>query len=287
MREWIDTHLHLLYPERLRYDWAAGIPALNKAFHWADYWARAEPQGITQALHMEVDVPAEQIDAEIALIDELAACYPIAGMIAAARPESAEFAAWLDERAGHPRLRGLRRVLHTMPDALSQDELFVRNVQRLGEHKLTFDLCVQARQLPLARRLAQRCPEVQFVLDHCGVPDVAGQGLDPWRQHISELASLPNVACKISGVIAYGDPAHWLRGDINGVCRDLRPFVEHCIESFGWQRVVWGSDFPVCNLTRSLTDWMAVTQALLVACSNTELDALAHDNARRIYRLGA
>jgi predicted TIM-barrel fold metal-dependent hydrolase len=172
-----------------------------------------------------------------------------------------------------------------VPDDVSQTELFRRNLRRLAPAGYTFDLCVLARQLPLAIDLARACPDVPMVLNHCGVPNVAQQEFSPWREDIRALAAMPNVSCKVSGVIAYGDATRWPDGDIDSVAADLRPFVEHAIGCFGWTRVVWGSDFPVCNLTRGLPVWRAVTDRLLEGCSDAELDALAHGNAMRLYRL--
>ena len=102
---------------------------------------------------------------------------------------------------------------------------------------------------------------------------------------LSALAALPQVHCKISGVIAYGNPSRWPEGDIDAIAADLRPFVEHAIECFGWKRIVWGSDYPVCTLTRGLVAWKAVTERLLEGCSDDEIDALARHNAERLYRL--
>jgi predicted TIM-barrel fold metal-dependent hydrolase len=114
---------------------------------------------------------------------------------------------------------------------------------------------------------------------------VASGELEHWRRDIRALAALPNVHCKISGVIAYGDPSRWQGSDVAPVAEDLRPYIEEVIQSFGWQRVVWGSDFPVCKLTKGLTTWKHVTDLLMQGASDSELDALAHGNARRIYRL--
>jgi predicted TIM-barrel fold metal-dependent hydrolase len=122
-----------------------------------------------------------------------------------------------------------------------------------------------------------KAPEVQFVLDHCGVPDVAGKQLDPWRAYITDMAKRPNVAAKISGIIAYGGK-DW-------TVEDLRPFVEHVIESFGWDRVVWGSDHPVCTLTANLTRWVNATHEIIAGASEDEKSKLLSRNAERIYRL--
>ena len=273
----IDTHLHLIYQDRLRYPWLASTPKLNRDFPLEEYLAEARGLGIEAALHMEVDVATADQEAETAFVTGLGA--PIIAAVASCRPESTDFPAALDRLAVNPHVRGLRRILHQSPDELGLAPLFAENLRRLAEHDLSFDLCVQARQLPIAIQLARACPDVRFVLDHCGVPDVAAQALDPWRDGITAVAALPNVACKISGVVAYAG-ADWTTAD-------LRPYVEHCIQAFGWDRVVWGSDWPVCTLTADLTRWVRATHEITSGCSNHERERLLSLNARRIYRLDA
>jgi predicted TIM-barrel fold metal-dependent hydrolase len=117
---------------------------------------------------------------------------------------------------------------------------------------------------------------VQFILDHCGVPDIAAGQLDPWRQHIREISQLPHVACKISGVLAYCAPG---RANLEAV----RPYVEHCLEQFGWDRVVWGSDWPVCTTTSDLRTWLQVTHQLIAATDERDQQKLLNGNATRIY----
>ena len=273
----IDTHLHLIYQDRLRYPWLASTPKLDRDFRLEEYLAEAQGLGVEAALHMEVDVAAEDQAAETAFVTGLGA--PVIAAIAACRPESPDFAASLDRLAGNPAVRGLRRILHQSPDELGQSPLFAENLRRLTQHDLSFDLCVLARQLPIAIRLARACPDVRFVLDHCGVPDIEAQALDPWRERITQLAALPNVACKISGVVAYAG-ADWTTAD-------LRPYVEHCIQAFGWDRVVWGSDWPVCTLTADLTRWVRATHELTSGCTEQETAQLLSLNAQRIYRLSA
>ncbi|WP_102959479.1 amidohydrolase family protein [Mangrovicella endophytica] len=271
----VDTHLHLIYPDRFTYDWLASVPAIDQAFSAEDYWAEAERLGIEAALHMEADVAAGQREAETRFVQGLDA--RIVGAVAAARPEEPAFPAEIERLAAMPRVRGIRRILHTAPDALSQTDLFADNIRRLGPLGLPFDLCVLARQLPVGRSLAAKCPDTQFVLDHCGVPDIAGGGYGTWREAISAIAELPNVAAKISGVVAYAG-ADWGTDT-------LRPYVEHVIECFGWDRIVWGSDHPVCRLTADLTRWVEATHELLAGCSDDEKARLLSRNAVRIYGL--
>jgi predicted TIM-barrel fold metal-dependent hydrolase/L-rhamnose mutarotase len=271
----VDTHLHLVYLDQFTYPWLGGSPALNRQWDVADYFKEAGRLGIETALHMEVDVAEDDMEAETRFV--LGAHPQIGGAIAAARPEYPTFAAHLNRLAALPGVKGIRRILHTQPDDLSRSALFAENIRRLAEPGLSFDLCVLARQLPIGRALAVKCPEVHFVLDHCGVPDIAGGGLDPWREEIRRIAELPNVASKISGVVAYAGQ--------NWTVETLRPYVEHVIECFGWDRVVWGSDHPVCTQTASLTRWVEATRALIAGASPSEQARLLHRNAERIYRL--
>jgi predicted TIM-barrel fold metal-dependent hydrolase len=271
----VDTHCHLVYPDRLRYPWLDSVPALNRPFSLETYLRQARQVGITDTIHMEVDVALPDMEAETTLVTGFAG---IAAAIPSCRPEVPGFAAYLERAAANPKVRGFRRVLHTEPDDLSAAPGFAENVARLGRHGLTFDLCTLPRQLPVVAGLVRKCPDVQFILDHCGIPDVKSGGLDPWRDHIRQLAAMPNVACKVSGVVAYGDPEGW-------TVDDLRPFVDHAIACFGFDRLVWGSDWPVCTLTADLGRWVAASHALVADASADERARLFGGNAIRLYRL--
>jgi predicted TIM-barrel fold metal-dependent hydrolase len=277
----LDTHQHLVYPERYRYSWAAEIPQLTgKAFRYDDYLKAIEGTGVSQTIFMESDAGDPKWRDETKFVQELAATSGslIKGLIANCRPEEESgFEAYV-ESVLSPRLVGFRRILHTVPDELSQKPCFSVNVRLLAKYGRTFDLCVLARQIPLAMALAEKCPDVQFILDHCGVPEIASARLDPWRQYIREIAKFPNVACKISGVMAYCAPGQ-------ATLEAVRPYVEHCLEQFGWDRVVWGSDWPVCTITTDLRTWVDVTRRLIAAAAELDQRKLLRDNATRIYRL--
>lgn len=276
----IDTHQHLLYPDRLRYSWCDGIEKLaGKAYRLEEYRLAAEGTGITETLFMEVAVDEPQVKAEADFFLDLAgrSGTGLAGVIAGARPEHEDFPAYL-ESILRPRLKGLRRVLHTEPDELSQTSRFAQNLDRLAPHGLTFDLCLLSRQLHLGTALLRRVPDVQFVLDHCGIPDIRNNVLDPWRERIRELARLPNLACKVSGLVAYCAPQHV-------TTEAIRPFVEHCVECFGWDRVLFGGDWPVCTLTSSLGRWVEIVREIVGTESPERQTKFFAGNAERIYRL--
>ena len=273
-----DTHQHLVDPNLGPYSWTAGIPQLaGRKFDYSDYLKAIEGTGITRTVFMETT--PDNWAAETPYIFDLAARTEslIHSVISNCDPHADDFAAQLD-RIINWRLVGLRRICHVEPDDFSRSTKFRENVRLAGRRGLTFDLCFMARQLPIAIELAQACPDVQFILDHCGVPDVAAQALDPWRDNIRAIAKLPNVACKISGVLAYAKPE---AANLAAV----RPFVEHCLESFGWDRVVWGSDWPVVTITSTLRDWVSITREIVKHESESNQHKFLHENARQIYRI--
>jgi predicted TIM-barrel fold metal-dependent hydrolase len=276
----VDTHQHLWDPENLSYAWLKPFPTLNRPFRMADYLDAARGLDIEKSVHVEADVDQplmlEETRHLLALADR--ADNPLEGIVACARPEDSEFRDYIEQIIGHPKLKGIRRILHTQPDELGQGKTFVENVRSLATYGLSFDICVLARQLPIAISLVRQCPSVNFILDHCGVPQVKEKALDPWRERIRDISQYPNVTCKISGLVAYADPEHW-------TLNDLRPFVEHVIQCFGWERVLFGSDWPVCTLSATFVRWVDALKILTESAGAANQEMLFHDNAVRVYRL--
>ena len=276
----VDTHQHLWHMDLFGFSWCKDIPQLNRSFRMEDYREAIRGLDVEKSVHVEADADEPYMLDETRFILRLAenSDNPLGGVVACARPEKDGFSEYLAKLVGHPALKGIRRVLHTQPDAVGQTATFIENVRSLSSYGLSFDLCVLARQLPIAIQLVNRCQSVDFVLDHCGVPQVKEHILDPWRDHIHEISSYPNVSCKISGLVAYADPKQW-------TAEDLRPYVEHCIECFGWDRVMFGSDWPVCTVSATLKRWVETLLFLTKAESEINLSKLFYENAVRIYKL--
>lgn len=276
----LDTHQHLVYPAQAGYSWTAGIPALaDQSFSLEDY-AGLTGDAVIGALFMETGVDDADYQAETRFIAGLAAdpAQKILGMIASCRPEENKgYDAWLEECAGLP-VVGYRRILHVMDDSLSQSDVFRRNIRKLGQAGKTFDMCFLPAQLPIAAALAKACDNTSLILNHCGVPDIAGGDMEPWKKDITALAALPNVACKISGLLAY-----CASGTAN--LATIQPYIDHVITAFGADRLVWGSDWPVVNMANGLPDWLDNTQAFLAAFSTVDAEKISHKNATRIYNL--
>lgn len=279
--ELIDTHQHLWNLNQFFYSWCKGIPKLNRSFLMSDYLEATREVEVVKSVHVEADVDEPYMLEETRHILSLSdqPDNPLSGVVACGRPEKEGFSDYLDQIADHPNLKGIRRVLHTQPDEVGQSALFCESVKLLAQYHLSFDLCVLPRQLPIAANLVRQCPGVTFILDHCGVPDVKGRAMDPWRDRLGEISTFSNVACKVSGLVAYADPENWNLDD-------LRPFFDHVIECFGWDRVVWGSDWPVCTLSATLKQWVEAAELLCDGASESDRRKLFYENAARVYRLG-
>ena len=276
----IDTHLHLIYPETFNYPWIADVPALKKPFTLEDYASLTQEAGIEAALFMEVDVAESDSAKEARYFTEQAESgkFSLTGVIAAARPENDGFEAHLDSIASD-RLKGIRRVLHVVEDAISQGSTFRQNIRTLGQRGLPFDLCTLPAQQEIGRALVDACPNTQFVLDHCGNPNIGDlDAFSDWQQTVQQYAERENVCAKLSGMVASGTA-----GAID--IESVRPYLDATLEAFGPERVVWGSDWPVCTLTSSLPDWISIFRKWLGQFSQDEQNSIAQSNARRIYKI--
>jgi len=272
----LDTHLHLIYQDRFAYPWLAGAPKLDRDWTAESYFAEAEKLGIEAAIHMEVDVSEPEILAETQFM--LGVDPRVIAAIANGRPEHGDFPAFLEALdALGGRVKGVRRLLQNQPPELSTTQTFIDNIRRLPAHNLTFDICVKSHELELARRLVAACPDVQFILDHCGNPKIAEGEWDSWAGPLTEIAAFPNVVCKVSGILANVDDT-W-------TVAQIRPYVETVITTFGWHRVVWGSDHPVVTQFASLTAWVNAAREIVSGASMDEQAALFYRNAERIYRI--
>lgn len=277
----LDTHIHLLEPDRFTYAWTAGFPALAGRFDHSDYRQATHGLGIEGGVFMEVDCGEMQSEAHhFCDMAETPGC-PFGKVVAAARPEHEDFLEYLDS-ISHSRLAGIRRVLHTQPDDLSRSSLFRSHVAALGQRNLSFDLCVTEHQLPIAAELIAACPETTFILDHCGCPAIASHTdshlADAWKKHLRPIADFPNTIVKLSGLTAYASPAQR-----NATA--LKPYWETLLEAFGPARILWGGDWPVVNLGDGLSAWVGITRELVADLTEQEQNQILTSTARRIYRI--
>jgi L-fuconolactonase len=277
----VDAHVHFWNPARLNYPWLARLPALNRAFLPEDYSVATKAANVGKMIFVESGCATTQSLGEANWISELAARETrLKGIIAQMPVESGDRVIGpLAALAGNPLVKGVRRNLQdeTNPGFCLHPD-FMTGVHRLATFNFTFDLCIVHHQLPAVTQLVARCPEVFFVLDHCAKPAIRDQRLDPWRQHLCELAALPNIACKISGLVTEADP-------VRCSAPDLQPYVRHTLDCFGFDRALFGGDWPVCQLVTVYENWLAALNAIVADEPQANLTKLFQTNAERIYRV--
>ena len=278
----IDAHVHLWDPAHFRMSWLDGNELLNQRYELNEYAQHTAGIAIEAMVYLEVGVEPAYALLEAQLATHAANIEPkLRAIVAAAPVEFGERTrAYLDAlvETVHP-LSGVRRILQAESDpeyCLRPD--FVRGVELLADYDLSFDICVYHHQLPAASELVRRCPRTRFILDHIGKPDIKGRNLNPWRAQIAELATLRNVMCKISGVVTEADHANW-------ATEDLRPYVDHVIDRFGEERVVFGGDWPVALLASPYARWVETLDALTADMSEAARRRLWAENAREFYKM--
>ncbi len=277
----IDSHVHLYDVERLSYGWLAGVPRLHRTHTLPDFDAARENVAVDGIVFAEVAVDPGLHLAEAAFVQELADRDPrLCGMVAHAPVERGDAVdADLDALQRFATLRGIRRLIETERDpSMCLEPDFVEGVRRVGRRGLSFDICVKHWALVFATELVRRCPDVAFVLDHIGKPGIRHGLREPWWSELQALASMPNVSCKLSGVVTEADHARWTEAEIT-------PYVEHAIDCFGFDRVMYGSDWTVSNLTHRYPEWVAILDRVTAGCSEGERRKLFRDNAIGVYRL--
>ncbi len=280
----IDTHVHLWDSTYLHRPWLKEMPLLNRPYGLEQYLEQTEDLSIEAIVCVEADVLPEERLQEVRWLSDQARQNSLIQGIVAAAPIGIEdrtvLRSYLDTLVAiDPRIKGVRRNIQgeMMPGFCVQPD-FVSDIQMLSEYDLSFDLCLKHRQLGDVIELVRLCPGTRFVLDHASKPDIRQHLLDPWREQIQELATFPNVACKISGMVTEADHQYWTTGDISS-------YMMHVLTVFGEDRVMFGGDWPVLLLASSYHRWVETVDVLTSHKSVSAMRKFWSENARRIYRL--
>jgi len=279
----VDTHLHLWDPSHFRISWLDGNTTLHHTFLADEFAQHSAGVDVAACVYLEVAVDAPYSYLEAVYINHLAQQMPqIQGIVAAAPVEYGEQARayYAALRAIGPRIKGVRRLFQgeSDPNYATRPHV-IAGVQALADYDLSFDICVFHPQLPAVVELVRQCPNVQFILDHIGKPDIKGGQLQPWMRDIEALATHPNVVCKLSGMTTEADHQHW-------TIDDLRPYSDHVFTVFGEDRVLFGGDWPVSLQSTTYRTWVDTVESLISHHTADAQRKFWSENARRVYRLG-
>jgi L-fuconolactonase len=274
----LDAHQHFWEYNPRRDAWITGdMTAIRRDFLPADLEGTLAASGINGSVAVQAD---QSLDETRFLLD-LAARHPfIKGVVGWVDLRSAQLDETLETLARDRRLRGIRHVAQEEPDDFLAQEDVIRGIGRLGRFGLTYDILVFERQLPAAITLTSRLPDQAFVLDHLAKPRIKEGRLEPWATHVKEVARRPNVCCKISGLVTEADWTGWRP-------EHLRPYLDVAFDAFGADRVMFGSDWPVCLVAGTYGRVLGVVDEYAAALSADERDGLFGGNAARFYGLTA
>ena len=275
----IDAHQHFWRYDAARDKWITDAMSVLRR----DYLPQdLEPELARNHVDATIAVQADQSEKETEFLLDLAQRHSfIAGVVGWIDLRSPK----LEERLRHfsqfERLVGFRHIVQAERDdcfLLQHD--FMRGLRQLQPYDYTYDLLVYPRQLPAAVELAARLPDQRFVLDHLGKPEIRSGQRGGWRQQIRDLAAQPNVSCKLSGIVTEADWSSW-------TVDQCKPCLDAVFESFGPQRLMFGSDWPVCLLAANYSQVLELVLNYASQCAPSQQEAILGGNATRFYRIKA
>jgi len=275
----IDAHQHFWRYDAGQYGWIdESMAALRRDFLPGDLAPELRRAGVDAC----VAVQARQTLEETRWLLALADAHPfIAGVVGWVDLQGDRVRAELEPLARHPKLVGVRHIAQSEPDdRFLVRPAFVAGLAALEEFDLAYDVLIYSRHLKVAAELAARLPRQRFVLDHLAKPDIRGRAIDRWADDLRALAAHPNVWAKLSGLITEGDWTRWTAADI-------RPYLDAAFDCFGADRLMIGSDWPVCLVAGDYARTMNVVTRYVAARPAVERDAVLGGNAARFWKLGA
>lgn len=271
----LDAHQHFWQYDPQRHAWIdESMQSIRRSFMPPDLEPLLQVNGVQGTVLVQVD----QTQLENRFMLELAAANPwikaVVGWIDLQAPDVQEQAQALQ---AYPLLRGFRHVAQAEPDAqwLCRPEV-VRGIRAIGKLGFSYDILIYPHQLEAAIQLVQQCPDQPFVLDHLAKPYIREKDINGWRRLVQRLSAYENVFAKLSGLVT---EAHWQHWQL----MDIYPYLEVALQTFGTARLMWGSDWPVCEVAASYQQTLDLVQAFIAPLTAAEQAAIMGGNAARFY----
>ncbi|EST35583.1 amidohydrolase family protein [Streptomyces roseochromogenus] len=275
----VDAHHHVWDLSVRDQDWIPEHSPLRRDFTLTGLEPQARAAGVTRTVLVQTVTVPEETPEFLALAAAHDLVAGVVGWTDLTRPDIADELARLRELPGGAHLKGIRHQVQGEPDPewLLRPDVR-RGLTALADAGLVYDLVVLPHQLPACAKAAETLPRLTFVLDHLGKPPIASAAREPWASALRALAARPNTAAKLSGLLTEADPASWTTAD-------LRPYTDTALEAFGPDRLMFGSDWPVCTLAATYAEVLHTTAELTAGLSATERTAVYEGTATRVYDL--
>ena len=273
----LDAHQHFWSYDAAQYPWIPPGSPLHRDWLPDDLAALQRPLGFDGSIAVQARQVVGESDWLLGLADRHATVKGVVGWVDLRAERVEEDLARL---ARHPKFVGVRHVVQDEPDddfMLGKD--FQRGIAKLRAHGLTYDILIYPKQLSAAIRLAEAFPEQPFVLDHLAKPRIKDGAIEPWRSQVLRLARLPNVWCKVSGLLTEADHRAWK-------AEHFRPYLDTVFEAFGPSRLMYGSDWPVCLFAGSYEQAYRLVDDYARGLTDAERAGLLGANCARFYLAG-
>jgi L-fuconolactonase len=273
----IDSHQHFWQVGRFDYPWMSPeVDVLCQDYLPSDLEPILNRCGVEKTILVQASNSLDETRWLLGLADRYSFIAGVVGWVDLTR---ADVNGQLLEFSAHPRFKGVRHLVESEPadDWLIQESVLNR-LRQLSSHGVSYDLLIHTRHLKYAKTVAERCPELRLVIDHLAKPPIASGKIDEWAREMKQVASCANVWCKLSGLMTEADWKDWR-------IADLRSYVAKMLEYFGPQRIMFGSDWPVCLLAASYDRVLETAQSLLAELNDEERSRVFANTAIEFYRI--
>jgi L-fuconolactonase len=273
----IDSHQHFWQYSPEEYGWISDdMSVLKRDFLPADLYKELRANGLDGSVAVQARQTLQETEWLIKMAEEH---YFIKGVVGWLDIQDPKFKHQVEKYSRRNKLVGIRHVVQDEPDDrfMLRSE-FVAGIRLLENYDLVYDILIFERQLPATLELVSRFPHQRFVLDHIGKPKISYNMLEPWKSQITELAQFPDVYCKVSGMVTEADWKNWKKDD-------LKPYLDTVFEVFGPDKIMFGSDWPVCTVAASYDNVFGIVSDYIEQLSSEEKEKVFGLNAARIYNL--
>jgi L-fuconolactonase len=240
-----------------------------------DLKSHLDEQNIEGCVAVQADQTEEETDFLLSLADQYSY---IAGVVGWLDIKSPDFSETLEKYSSHEKLKGLRHIVQDEPDDFLLQSDFCRGISLLKEYKLTYDILIYERQLPAAVKFVEKFPDQPFVLDHIAKPRIKEGEVESWKQGIKELVQHPKVYCKLSGMVTEADWENWQE-------KDFKPYLDIILEAFGEDRLMFGSDWPVCTLAAEYSEVFSIVDEYITSFDAEKRKMILGGTAQQFYNL--